>query len=1496
MKKLVLFIHGLGGAADKTWKKFPDLLREDAEITEQYDVAAIDYSSGPFGSKPGLPICAGILKSEIEHRYSAYSDSEIALIAHSQGGLVARFYIAERINSKEPLRAKRLLTFATPHQGSGFATLLQWVPFASQQTEDLDPNSEFMRELAVAWGQAKADRRVLTKYVVAAGDAIVGQVSAMGPWSPGYEVVSGDGHRAVVKPETAHHTSFLIAKKFLLEDSLQPGGVEADYTAPVLSRPYLPSNDRTRFIFSARVLEFKGRDAEKSILADFLGGAEQPFRWMVMHGLGGVGKSRLALELCLAVRDEWHAGFLPQEGWEPDWGRWQPLMPTLIVIDPAARDTARTGQLLRALAGRGPAEATARLAAPVRVLLLERTGEGEWLKKIMGEETKKAQLELARAPNLLLTTIDDPWPIFEFVLNEKSKPLPDKAETLAALAEIDSERRPLFAYFMADAIARGVDIRHFDAARLLEEVIEHGRDAYWKPAGADPKDERLLAVATMASGMPVAALDQITEKLLPSWDIDRHPSIFLAMTGQEPGENIPPLEPDIVGEHFVLACLGQNSLLDANRARLCNLAWRLKPLDMAQFMLRAHRDLPDHPVLPWVRKSPTSAGEQQLFWAFAAVDLMIDLAPRDPDAAGALLSEMRGVAVAADGYWEQLDVKWSKSALWELWARAAAVCIGGHPADLWGDSESEQSSLTGLIGNQAVSFENLLEARGNFLATRDPVATQVLLNDMHAVAKTHDEARLWQLWAKAAAVSIGGDLITLLKNSVLVRPTGIQTELSSKKVFFYENPLVTRDPIGARALVDDIHVLAAARDDTSLWKTWTYAVLALMDDLTSRDPVAAWTLLTEVLDTAAKRDEGAGLLPMWDAMLRNIVNGAVPTWLNNMREAATTRDAPHLWEQWAKAAFSRMLFLRSRDPVAARALLDDMRGVAVERKNDSLWEWWASAAFKLMDQIGSSDPDAAQTLLNEIRKVAVERGEAPLWKQWTIAAHNRVIDLRSRDLALARALLDDMHAVAQARDEAPLWELWAAAAVNLTVDLRSHDPEAARALVEDLRGLAGKRNEATLWELWAKTAFNVMNDLLSRDRGAAQTLLDEMRGVAAEHGVATLWEQWAMAAANFADGLLSGDPIAARALLDDMQQVAAMNSDAELWGQWGILAHKLVMELVPRDTDAARALLNEMRGVVVARDEAVLGQLWAGAAFKLMEHYLTCDLVAAHTLLDDMRCVAQARDEALLWELWALAATNLTITLLSNGFGAADPAAAQSLLNGMRAVAVQLDKPSLWEGWAAAAINVTSDLQSRDPDAARALLNDMRGVAADRNEAPLWEQWAKAAHNRVIDLGSGDPGAARILLDDVRSVAVARNEKPVWEWWAKAAINLVVHLGSQDPGTARTLLDEMHGVVEARDEPPLWELWAIASFALIVDLGLRDPAASRALVTDMLEAVEKHPGPVDGWQTKAVGLVLKAAFDLTKDIATRDPDSARVFCADVLGLPEWLLQKMQFGD
>lgn len=887
MKKLVLFIHGLGGSAKGTWKNFPVLIGSDPALADQYDVAAFEYSTGGIGSKPSLAKIAAILKTEVDNRYPAYSD--IALIAHSQGGLVARYYIAERLNSGQPLRVSRLLTFATPHQGSGFASWLRHVPLASQQAEDLDPNSDFLLALAVAWGQAKPEQRgLLTKYVVAAGDAIVGQVSAMGQWDPGYEVVGGDGHLAVVKPETADHTSLLIARKFLLEDGRRPGGVEPDYRAPRLRFNHVEARENTRFIYSARALPFIGREAEKDVLAAFLGSPEQPFRWMVMAGSGGVGKSRLALELCLSVHGEWHAGFLPQDGQEPDWGRWQPLLPTLIVVDYAARDTERTGKMLQALAGRGPADGTLRLAAPVRVLLIERTvaegvermGGNDWLSKVIGFGTGQGQVEAARAANLQLATVDDLWPIFEAVLKQHNKPLPDRTQTLAALAEIDPERRPLFAYFAADAIAHGDDILHFNRDQLLEQVIRRSREGYWKPAGAKPEDERLLAVVTMAGGFAVEALDSVTEKLLPAWDVDHHPDVFLAMTGRNSGTEIAPLEPDIVGEHFALASLAQKNLSDANRARLCDVAWGLNPLGMAQFVSRVMHDF----------------------------------------------------------------------------------------------------------------------------RLQDPASARALLDIVRSVADARDDAALWETWSLAAAASIGGDLETLMRNSALMGPPS--------RRFFNENLHVSRAPDAARALLEDMCGVAAARDELYLWWSWSYAALGMMDDLASRDPVAAWTLLDGVLTVAwAKHDED--VLSMWNAFLRNIVNAAAADWIDETLAALKQRDDVSLREQWALAAARLTVKHGAKIQIAAATLLKAMHGIAEERDEAPLWELWAQASCGLLVALGSHDLAVSRSLAGDLLGAVKEHpGEVGGWQTKVVglvlmSAFELTKDLAG-DAAAARAFCAEL--------------------------------------------------------------------------------------------------------------------------------------------------------------------------------------------------------------------------------------------------------------------------------------------------------------------------------------------------------------------------------------------------------------------------------------------------------------------------------------------------------
>jgi triacylglycerol esterase/lipase EstA (alpha/beta hydrolase family) len=130
------------------------MVREDAELKAKYEVGLFEYTTGVFGSGPAFAVVAESVKTEIESRYAAFGD--IAIIAHSQGGLIARQYIADRINAGERLPVRRLLTFATPHLGSLLATLGKWLPGTSKQTKAVAQDSDFIIGLAKAWGRAKA--------------------------------------------------------------------------------------------------------------------------------------------------------------------------------------------------------------------------------------------------------------------------------------------------------------------------------------------------------------------------------------------------------------------------------------------------------------------------------------------------------------------------------------------------------------------------------------------------------------------------------------------------------------------------------------------------------------------------------------------------------------------------------------------------------------------------------------------------------------------------------------------------------------------------------------------------------------------------------------------------------------------------------------------------------------------------------------------------------------------------------------------------------------------------------------------------------------------------------------------------------------------------------------------------------------------------------------------------------------------------------------------
>lgn len=83
------------------------------------------------------------------------------------------------------------------------------------------------------------------------------------------------------------------------------------------------------------ILKRVGRGPELDELTAFLA-EERAFTWWMWTGPAGVGKSRLAVELCRLVSDDGDAGFLADTQQSP-LGGFRPVSPTLAVVDCAGQ-------------------------------------------------------------------------------------------------------------------------------------------------------------------------------------------------------------------------------------------------------------------------------------------------------------------------------------------------------------------------------------------------------------------------------------------------------------------------------------------------------------------------------------------------------------------------------------------------------------------------------------------------------------------------------------------------------------------------------------------------------------------------------------------------------------------------------------------------------------------------------------------------------------------------------------------------------------------------------------------------------------------------------------------------------------------------------------------------------------------------------------------------------------------------------------------------------
>ena len=380
-----------------------------------------------------------------------------------------------------------------------------------------------------------------------------------------------------------------------------------------------------RFFYGTQKVPFLGREKELAALSAFLYTPKR-FAWWLVAGAGGLGKSRLALELCLCQGMVWRAGFLPDDYKPEDFRNWRPSQPTLLVADYVTARAEILGQIARRLYDRRD-----ELDFPVRLLLLERDSDGQWLSQFRGKGGDALAIDDARhaREHVPLEGLgeSDLWHTIELLLGDAGAAPPNRQEAMTALASIDPSGRPLFAAFFADSIAANPGATGWSRKDLLDDVLDREAEKRWKPAGITTVEKDLLAIATMGGGIDLSddELPEAIRQRLRGGDFS--PERYQLLSGQAAQERLAPLEPDILGEVFVLNHLSPAFHGDTERGeRARQVAWHLRHgFGMFSFLSRAAADFPNEEPLILLSRPATEEPLTRYVWTMAGVNLVAHL-------------------------------------------------------------------------------------------------------------------------------------------------------------------------------------------------------------------------------------------------------------------------------------------------------------------------------------------------------------------------------------------------------------------------------------------------------------------------------------------------------------------------------------------------------------------------------------------------------------------------------------------------------------------------------------------------------------------------------------------------------------------------------------------------------------------------------------------------------------------------------------------------------
>ncbi|MFN7938374.1 MAG: hypothetical protein U0R19_33920 [Bryobacteraceae bacterium] len=313
--------------------------------------------------------------------------------------------------------------------------------------------------------------------------------------------------------------------------------------------------------FKRRATRYRPRANVTGQIQEWLLSADR-LRILKITGPAGMGKSRLALELCdWCHAEHWLAGFASSSDWPKGW---IPLRDTLIVVDYAAFHRVGGGSAFEWLESiflqNARKEGGGAREARVRIVLVDRMEQGplwsEWESSEIAKDLDSCTVSIALEPERSEFEV-----IVRQDLERRLGRHPDLQE-LQAIDEVTKrlreQYRPLFALLTAAALADSTTHRKDSwSPELLVESILKAQVKLWSVAGITDEHLDLLFEATLTQGS-CNAVPEFRKKVE-----GLHPSVLAALRAlSEPSGLLGPISPDLLGEFFLLMRLrGEASTL-----------------------------------------------------------------------------------------------------------------------------------------------------------------------------------------------------------------------------------------------------------------------------------------------------------------------------------------------------------------------------------------------------------------------------------------------------------------------------------------------------------------------------------------------------------------------------------------------------------------------------------------------------------------------------------------------------------------------------------------------------------------------------------------------------------------------------------------------------------------------------------------------------------------------------------------------------------------------